>query len=50
VAAYLPAFSEHLMAPLRSVAIAALVTGAGMVALPLIVATRRSRSRRRRRR
>lgn len=50
VAAYLPAFSEHLMAPLRPVAMAALVTGAGMLGVSFVIPSGRSSRRTSRRR
>ncbi len=46
VAAYLPTLSEHLMAPLRPVAIAALVAGAGLFGLSFAVGPSRGRRRR----
>jgi hypothetical protein len=42
VAAHLPVFSEHLMAPLRPAALAALVTGAGLFGLSFAMANGQS--------
>jgi hypothetical protein len=45
VAAYLPAFSEHLMAPLGPIVMAALVTGAGLFGLSFAIPAVRSERR-----
>lgn len=43
IANYLPTFMEDLMAPLRSVAIASLVVGIGLMAVSLVLPSRRQR-------
>ncbi len=50
IAAYLPSFSEHLMAPLRPIAMAALIAGAGLVGLSFAMPAGGSRRRMSRRR